>query len=123
MCDFSLESYRTRLAREGETYKTARFPSGTIGIAPMESDGMPVCVPYDTQLIVEDVPQPVQERFGIGARELATLVRIEHGPWHDGIKFGNGREVSLQQLGPGAKVTVTMLLENAGHRWRIAAMT
>ena len=34
MCDFSLESYGRRLAREGETYKVARFPSGTMGLAP-----------------------------------------------------------------------------------------
>lgn len=117
MCDFSLESYRTRLAREGETYKTARFPSGTIGIAPMESDGMPVCVPYDTQLVIEDIPSYVQDNLGIGPREDVTFVRLEQGPYHDGVRFKDGREVSLQRLGAGAKATVTMMLGNA-HLWR-----
>jgi hypothetical protein len=38
MCDYSLEQYRSRPARVGESYLTHRFPSGTIGfIAPGDS--------------------------------------------------------------------------------------
>jgi hypothetical protein len=33
MCDYSLEMYGSRPAREGEIYVTTRFPSGSIGFA------------------------------------------------------------------------------------------
>jgi hypothetical protein len=122
MCDFSLEMYRTRLAREGETYKTARFPSGTIGLAPMGGDATPVCVPYDTQLILEDIPQDLQDHLPAKAREEVSFVRLEQGPYRDGVRFKNGREISLQRLGPGVRATVTMLLENAARAARAAAL-
>lgn len=115
MCDFSLESYGRRLAREGETYRVARFPSGTIGLAPTDANSLPVCVPYDTQLMLDDIPTALQQSLGIGAREAVTFTRLETGPYHDGVRFGNGQEISLQRLSPGMTATVTMLLENAAH--------
>ena len=33
-------------------------------------------------------------------------MRIEPGPHHDGVRFANGREITLQQLGPGVGATV-----------------
>jgi len=123
MCDFSLEMYRTRLAREGETYTTARFPSGTIGLAPMSGDSTPVCVPYDTCLVLEDIPQELQRSLPVRAREDVTFVRMEQGPYRDGVKFSNGAEISLQRLGPGVRATVTALLENMARASRVAAFT
>jgi len=123
MCDFSLEMYRTRLAREGETYTTARFPSGTIGLAPMSGDSTPVCVPYDTCLVLEDIPQELQRSLPVRAREDVTFVRMEQGPYRDGVKFANGAEISLQRLGPGVRATVTALLENMARASRVAAFT
>ncbi len=35
-----------------------------------------------------------------------TFVRLEHGAYRDGIKFGNGKEISLQLLGSGVGVTL-----------------
>jgi hypothetical protein len=112
MCDFSLESYGRRLAREGETYKVARFPSGTMGLAPMCEHAMPVCVPYDTQLVLDDIPQALQDSLAVGRREEVIFARMETGPYFDGVRFSNGREVSLQRLMPGIRATVTALLEN-----------
>jgi len=123
MCDFSLEMYRTRLAREGETYKTARFPSGTIGLAPMGGDSTPVCVPYDTCLTLEDIPQELQSSLPAHAREEVTFVRLEQGPYRDGVKFASGAEISLQRLGPGVRATVTALLENMARASRVGAFT
>jgi len=122
MCDFSLEMYRTRLAREGEAYTTTRFPSGTIGLAPTCGDATPVCVPYDTRLTLEDIPQELQSSLAILAREEVTFVRLEQGPYRDGIKFANGAEISLQRLGPGVRATVTALLENMARHAREAAV-
>lgn len=112
MCDFSLESYGRRLAREGETYKVARFPSGTIGLAPLCEHATPVCVPYDTRLVLDDIPQVLQDSFAVSRREEVIFARMETGPYFDGVRFGNGREVSLQRLMPGIRATVTALLES-----------
>jgi hypothetical protein len=111
MCDFSLESYGRRLAREGETYQVARFPSGTMGLAPSDGNSLPICVPYDTQLVLDDIPQALQDSLGVGRREEVIFTRMESGPYFDGVRFGNGREVSLQRLMPGIRATVTALLE------------
>jgi hypothetical protein len=122
MCDFSLESYGRRLAREGETYKVARFPSGTMGLAPMCESALPVCVPYDTQLVLDEIPPALQQSLHIGTREEVTFTRLETGPYHDGVRFRNGQEISLQRLTPGVKATVTMLLENAARELRARVM-
>jgi len=115
MCDYSLETYGSRPAREGEKYTTTRFPSGTIGLAAAGNNTTPICVQCDTKLILEDIPTVLQEKYGIASRAEATFARLERGPFHDGVKFANGREVSLQELNAGVSVVVTMLLENAAR--------
>jgi hypothetical protein len=111
MCDYSLEMYGSRPAREGEKYVTARFPSGTIGLASPGQLSTPVCVQCDTQLILEDVPARLQKSFGIGATAEVTFTRLDSGAYRDGFKFANGKEVSLQDLEPGIGVSVVSLLE------------
>ena len=100
MCDFSLEMYRTRPAREGEKYVSTRFASGTIGLTAIGDNSMVVCVQCDTQLELEGLPKEVQETLGVGPKEEVTFVRLEHGPFRDGVRFKNGKELSLQQLKP-----------------------
>ena len=115
MCDYSLEVYGSRPAREGEKYLTTRFPSGTIGLAAAGDNSTPVCVQCDTRLILEDIPVALQEKYGVGPRAEAIFVRLEHGPFHDGVKFAHGGEASLQELNAGVSIVVTMLLENAAR--------
>jgi hypothetical protein len=122
MCDFSLEVYGSRPAREGEKYVTTRFASGTVGLAALGEGSIPVCVQCDTRLLLEEIPKDLQERLGVGPREEVTFVRLEHGPFHDGVKFGNGSEASLQQLKPGVTAVVTKLLENETRSLRTTAM-
>jgi hypothetical protein len=100
MCDYSLEVYRSRPAQAGETYETRCFPSGTVGfIAP--GDGFTaVCMAYDMRLRLEGIPKTVQNACGVTAHEDVTFVRLETGPHHDGVRFANGAQVTLQQLGP-----------------------
>jgi hypothetical protein len=117
LCDYSLELYESRPAREGERYVTTRFASGTVGLASPGDGSTPVCVQCDTRLLLEEIPEELQERFGVAAREEVTFVRLDHGPYRDGVKFRNGKEISLQQLTPGVTVTITMLLENAARRF------
>ncbi|MGH6983898.1 MAG: hypothetical protein ACRED7_04030 [Stellaceae bacterium] len=121
MCDYSLEAYRTRPAREGERYVTTRFASGSIGLAAPGDVMTPVCVACDTPLHIEGIPAFVQERLGVKAIADATLVHLDHGSFRDGVRFENGATIGLQQLGTGVGVTVTALLEKAGRRERPAA--
>ena len=115
MCDYSLEAYRTRPAREGERYVTTRFASGSIGLAAPGDVMTPVCVACDTPLHIEGIPSHVQHSLGITAAEDATLVHLDQGAFRDGVRFPNGATIALQQLGSGVGVTVTALLENAGR--------
>lgn len=111
MCDYSLEMYGTRPAREAEKYVTTRFRTGTVGLALPGDATTPVCVQCDTRLRLENIPEAVQQRLGIGPVEEVTFVRLEQGPWHDGVMFRNEKEISLQELSTGVEAVVTMLLE------------
>ena len=121
MCDYSLEGYRSRPAREGERYVTTRFASGTMGFSSPGDSSTPICVQCDTRLMLENISGELQGRLGIGPKEEVTFVRLEQSPFRDGVKFSNGKEVSLQQMQPGIGVTVTALLENAPRTARTTA--
>jgi hypothetical protein len=122
MCDYSLEMYGSKPAQEGERYVLTRFPSGSMGLASAGDRSCPVCVQYDTRLLLEGVPVALQAAFGAGASEEVTFTRLEHGAYRDGIRFANGRKVSLQQLSPGISVSVISLLENQVAARRIAEL-
>ncbi len=119
MCDYSLEMYGTRPAREAERYVTTRFRSGTVGLALLQDKETPVCVQCDTRLRLEGIPALLHQKLGVGPSEDVTFVRLEQGPWRDGVRFENGKEASLQELSTGVDVLVTMLLENAPRAWEL----
>jgi hypothetical protein len=108
MCDYSLEMYASRPARESEKYVTTRFPSGSIGLAAPGDCTTAVCVQYDTHLKLEGISQDLQNRLGIKASEDVVFARLEHGAYRDGVRFGNGKEVSLQLVGAGVTVMVAV---------------
>lgn len=113
MCDYSLEMYASRPARQSETYVTTRFPSGSIGLVSPGDRATAICVQYDTKLELAGIPAPVRDRYGLGERETAAFSRIETGAYHDGVTLRDGRVLSLQQIGPGVAVSVDALLETA----------
>ncbi len=106
MCDYSLEMYASRPARESEKYVTTRFPSGSIGLAAPGDCTTAVCVQYDTHLNLEGISSDLQTRLGVQPSEHVVFARLEHGAYRDGVKFGNGKEISLQLLGSGVGVTL-----------------
>ena len=106
MCDYSLEMYASRPARESEKYVTTRFPSGSIGLAAPGDCSTAVCVLYDTKLNLEGISADLQTRLGVEAAEAVVFARLEHGAYRDGVRFGNGKEISLQLLGSGVSVTL-----------------
>ena len=108
MCDYSLEMYASRPARESEKYVTTRFPSGSIGLAAPGDCTTAVCVQYDTHLQIEGISSDLQTRLGVKDEEHVVFARLEHGAYRDGVKFGNGKEISLQLLGSGVGITLVV---------------
>ncbi|MDB5570299.1 MAG: hypothetical protein JWN93_1482 [Hyphomicrobiales bacterium] len=106
MCDYSLEMYASRPAREGELYQTTRFPSGSLGLAAPGDCGTAVCVQYDTRLELDGLPASLRDALGVSARETVSFVRLEAGAYRDGVRFANGKEATLQQLGPGVRASM-----------------
>jgi len=62
-----------------------------------------VCMECDMKLRLEGIPERVQRAKCVSANEDVTFTRIEKGFHHDGLRFGNGAQVTLQELGPGVK--------------------
>ena len=106
MCDYSLEMYSSRPAREGERYVTTRFPSGSMGIASPGQPGTAVCMACDTRLTIADIPVELAARYNIGASADATFTRLDAGVYRDGLRLDNGVELSLQQLPAGMSVAL-----------------
>jgi hypothetical protein len=111
MRDYSLEMYASRPARESEKYVTTRFPSGSIGLTSPGDCTTAVCVQYDTRLKLEGISSDLQRHLGVGPSESVVFERRHHGRYSDGIKFPNGKEISLQLLGPGVTVTIVQAQE------------
>jgi hypothetical protein len=113
MCDYSLEAYRSRPARLGEKYETHLFESHSIGFVAPGDSSTAVCMECDMKLRLEGIPERVQRTKRVSANEDVTFTRIENGFHHDGVRFGNGAEVTLQELGPGLKAYLHDALSSA----------
>jgi hypothetical protein len=103
MCDYSLEMYRSRPAQVGEEYSSHRFPSGSVGFVSPGDTSVAVCMACDTRLKLENISEHVQRTYGVTASEEVVFIRREVGPHHDAVRFANGAELTLQQLGPNVK--------------------
>ena len=115
MCDYSLEHYRSRPARQGEEYETTRFTSGSIGFIEPGNHSVAVCLSCDARLALSNIPEPVQTRLGIQQSTKATFTRLDAGLYRDGVRFDNGKAVSLQELGPGVKAVIEDALVTPLH--------
>ena len=115
MCDYSLESYRSRPAQVGEKYVISRFESGSIGLASPGDCSTAVCVSCDTRLRLEGIPQDQQQKLGVGPVEDVTVIHLESRAYRDAVRFENGLAVSFQQLAPGITATLTMSLERSSR--------
>ena len=140
MCDYSLHALPNRLAVEGEPLLLHRFPTGTLGLAspsdlcapaePLDrartgwwsrvkswlslSGKKPipaVCVPPGAQLVLRDIPQYLQQQFGVGDEEEVTFAQLSADAYsyRDAVRFNNGREVLLQKLAVGQRVDILCL--------------
>ncbi len=114
MCDYSLEMYGSRPAREGELYVTTRFPSGSIGFASPGDPRTAVCMQCDTKVMLTDIPVTLQTALKVGAEAETHFAQREAGLYRDGLRLADGRFVSLQDLQPGIRAYVPALLEREG---------
>jgi hypothetical protein len=83
MCDYSLEMYGSRPAREGEIYVTTRFPSGSIGFASAGDPRTAVCMQCDTKVMLTDIPPALQTAFRVGAEVEASTATV--CGWRTGV--------------------------------------
>jgi hypothetical protein len=120
MCDYSLAHFPNRLAVEGERLVVHRFNTGTLGLAPACSGlkqvftpaSVPaVCVPPGARLRMQDIPERLQQQLDVGAVEEVLFVEqsAEAFQYRDAVRFGNGREILLQQLACGQIIQVLSL--------------
>ena len=120
MCDYSLAGMSNRLAVPGEDLQVHRFPTGSLGLASSRrrlreilfpSTVVAVCIPPGAQLRLYGIPEETQRKLGVSAvEEVVFTQRTGDANVHrDSVRFQNGKEVLLQQLQCGQRVTVLRL--------------
>ena len=141
MCDYSLGALRTRLAVEGETLITYRFPTGSLGLtSPAELEthkkefrGLwtwldprevpcAVCIPPGARLLLRDIPERIQRQLGLGDTEEVVFIQTSAEEWRhrDGLRFNNGQEIMLQRLAEAQRADVLSLSSAALSEQEVA---
>ena len=135
MCGYSLMTIPNRLAEEGEDLVAHTFPTGSIGFAsprdvcrtnppqaqpqgfwpalkkylrPARPPVPAVCVPPGARLMLQDIPTRLRHDLGVDAVEEVTFTQREPAAYtyRDVIRFANGQEILLQELGEGQRAKV-----------------
>ena len=108
MCDYSLETYRSRPAANEEQYTLHRFRSGTLGFVARTDCTTAVCIPAGGRLRLEGLDERLQSAFRVEPTEEVVMIRLRlrDNMHRDGVRFGNGREVLLQSLNAGLSATL-----------------
>jgi hypothetical protein len=114
MCDYSLQTVRSRPAKVGDRLTTRHFGTGTRGFAAQEDPTVAVCVLPGTELAFDwdvEIPAIFSSRKSVGHRtaifrQLNKDVPLTH---HDALEFPNGRTVLLTGLSEGQHATVLQL--------------
>jgi hypothetical protein len=117
MCDYSLQSVRSRPAKVGDRLTTRDFGTGTRGFAASEDVGVVVCVLPGTELAFAN---PVE--FGLTRilrwfgkmRDYRTAIfrqiNMERAAaHHDALEFPDGRFALLTRLKVGQEAVVLQL--------------
>jgi hypothetical protein len=118
MCDYSLQSVRSRPAKVGDKLTTRDFGTGTRGFAAAEDAGVAVCVLPGTELAFSSRVTVTHPRFLAGWKVEtlghATAIfrqvnKNEPRRHHDALEFPDGRIVLLTELSVGQEATVLQL--------------
>ncbi len=138
MCDYSLMSLRNRLAECGEELITHKFEFGTTGLAtpsdvcqanrikaepvhgfrakltrflnPPADPCTVICIPPGARLLLGDIPEKLQRKLKLdGPTQEVVFTELDRRDFRDAVRFANGRELSLQKLREGQRVSVLAL--------------
>ena len=123
MCDYSLQSVRSRAARTGDKLVTKDFRTGTRGFASMADLNTAVCVLPGTELAFArevshadwTIRSLIKERLTIRVKtqhKTAIFRQINKGmqtTHHDALEFPDGQVVLLTRLYEGQEATVLQL--------------
>ena len=115
MCDYSLHSIKSRLAKVGDKLTTRDFGTGTRGFAASENPSVAVCVLPGTELAfaheVERLPTRLWP-WHDGEDKTAIFRQINKekvAAHHDALEFSDGQIVLLTFLREGQQATVLQL--------------
>jgi hypothetical protein len=117
MCDFSLQSVRSRPAKVGDKLVTRDFGTGTRGFATVDDPGLAVCVLPGTELaFTGDVACLPAGLLGWNTKTInhqtaifRQVNRDKLAAHHDALEFPDGRTVLLTLLCEGQGATVLQL--------------
>jgi hypothetical protein len=117
MCDYSLQSVKSRPAKVGDKLTTRNFGTGTRGFAASEDASVAVCVVPGTELSfageVQSLPiGPLGWRKNVFNHTTAIFRQINKEKamaHHDAVEFPDGQIVLLTVLGEGQQATVLQL--------------
>jgi hypothetical protein len=118
MCDYSLQTVKSRPAKVGDKLTTRNFGTGTRGFAAQENPAMAVCVLPGTELAFgEEVATPAlgflwrEHKRTLGHKTAIFRQINKHVPYthHDAVEFADGKIVLLTSLCEGQEATVLQL--------------
>jgi len=117
MCDFSLQSVRSRPAKVGDKLVTRDFGTGTRGFSSVDDPGMAVCILPGTELaFASDVACLPAGLLGWKSKTINHQTAIfrqvnkdKLAAHHDALEFPDGRIVLLTLLCEGQAATVLQL--------------
>jgi hypothetical protein len=118
MCDYSLQTVRSRPAKVGDKLTTRDFGTCTRGFAAAEDAEVAVCVLPGTELAFSGPVTVTDFRFFVNWRAEtlghATAIfrqvnKTEPMKHHDALEFPDGRIVLLTRLIEGQEATVLQL--------------
>src|SRR5208282_3613598 len=117
MCDFSLQSVRSRPAKVANKLVTRDFGTGTRGFAAADDLGMAVCLLPGTELAFADevacLPTGLlgwkTETINHQTAIFRQVNKDKVAAHHDALEFPDGRTVLLTRLCEGQVATVLQL--------------
>jgi hypothetical protein len=117
MCDYSLQTVRSRAAAVGDALLTRHFGTGTRGFAASEDPGMAVCLLPGTEIAFpEGIAITHRNFFGWPRRTVTYSTAIfrqlnkrRADTHHDAVEFPDGYTVLLTNLPEGQLASVLQL--------------
>jgi len=117
MCDFSLQSVKSRPAKVGDKLTTRSFGTGTRGFAASEDANVAVCLLPGTELSFSS--EVIRETIGffpwrnkVMNHSTAIFRQVNKqrvAAHHDALEFADGQIVLLTLLAEGQQATVLQL--------------